>query len=71
MCKLSFGQCLRGRRCRVLQNSSQAGSTNNNARRRDDYYAKRRDETKKTGFFHASLGFMSKLFDTVYNYIFE
>ena len=37
----------------------------------EQYYIKRRNEELQTGFFHESLGFMSKLFDTVYNYIFE
>ena len=36
-----------------------------------DNYVKRRDDEQQIGFFHESLGFMSKLFDTVYNYIFE
>ena len=36
-----------------------------------DNYLKRSEREQRTGFFHESLGFMSRLFDTVYNYIFE
>ena len=36
-----------------------------------DCYVNRRDGEQQTGFLHESLGFMSKLFDSVYNYIFQ
>ena len=36
-----------------------------------DNYLKRRDEVQQIGFLHKSLAFLSRLVDTVNNYIFE